>query len=198
MTFMAKKRGFKLIGILLIMIAVMAPSAFAKVLVGIYGGGRLSKPLHSSPEYSWQTDITRTATSHLGFFVQLYSQSSHWSICLETLDLKYNETSGVYHTPNNPTMYTTPKEVRYYGVSFEYAIIWKASQRLIPFVGIGIMTDPLANFLGGNRNFPPETDIKADLGLKFRIFDFADLRAQVFFAVDNELLAGSLGINFVL
>jgi hypothetical protein len=197
MTFVPKKREFKLTGILLIMIAVMAPPAFAKVILGIYGGGRLSGQLHSPPEYSWQTDVTRAGRSHLAFFIQFYNQRSHWSICLETLDLKYNETYGVYHTQDNPTMDTFPKEVRYYGVSLEYSIMRKADQRLVPFVGFGIMADPLANFLGGHGDYPPGIDVKADLGLKYRISDFVDLRAQAFFALGNKLLAGSLGIDFV-
>jgi hypothetical protein len=198
MMFIPKGRKFKLIGILFLMIAAGAPFAFGKVVLGIYGGGRLSKPTQSPTPYDWQTDVTWAAGSHLGFFVQFYSQAGHWGIRLERLDLKYRETYGTYNSPTDPIMETHSKTYSYYGASFEYSFIWKTTQRLIPFIGLGLMIHPYISVFGGPPAFPPESDLKADLGLKFKIFDFVDLKAQLFYAFGNKLLAGSLGIDLIL
>jgi hypothetical protein len=198
MMFIPKGRKFKLIGILFLMIAAAAPSAFGKVVLGIYGGGRLSKPTQSPTHYDWQTDVTWAAGSHIGYFVQFYSETGHWGIRLELLKLKYKETYGYYSPFTDPILETHSETYSYFGVSFEYSVIWKTTQRLIPFIGLGIMTHPYIVVFGDKPDFPPEGDLKADLGLKFKIFDFVDLKAQLFYALGNKLLAGSLGIDFSL
>jgi len=198
MMFIPKGRKFKLIGILFLMIAAVASSAFGEVVLGIYGGGRLSSPSQNTVHKDYQTDETWAAGSHLGLTVKFYSQAGHWAIRLEYLKLKYAETYGIYHGPDVPVMETHSDSYPYYGAAFEYSFVWKTTQRLIPFIGLGIMIHPYISVFGGPPVFPPEGDLKADLGLKFKIFDFVDLKAQLFYAIGNKLLAGSLGIDFSL
>jgi len=195
MIFVSKGRFVKAVAVSFLMIAAVIPSAFGKVVLGVYGGGTLSSPAQVTSHPDYQTDETWAAGSHLGYFIEFYNQKGHWGVRLEVLKWKDKETYGIWHDPFIPTIYSESKTSSYFGATFEYSFIGKATQRLIPFVGLGIMIHP---YLFAAPDFPPDTDVKADLGLKFKLAEFVDFRAQFFYALGNKLLAGSLGIDLSL
>jgi len=193
MIFIPKGRIVKGVGILFLMSIAVVSSAFGKVVLGIYGGGTLSSPTQFSAQPDWETASTWAAGSHFGYFIQFYNQAGHWGLSLEALWLKYKE------TPIDSAMESTSGWYPYLAASLEYSFIWKRTQRLIPFIGLGLMYDPILEFFKFSRvstPAPPEIDLKTDIGLKFKIYNFIDLKAQLFYALENKLLACSLGIDF--
>jgi hypothetical protein len=163
-----------------------------QVVLGFYGGGTLSSPVRSPTrefgELLWQDASTWKAGRHLGYFIQFYSPAGHLSYRLEFLSLKYQETDAWKESFSDG--YT------YFGVSLDYSFFGKATQRMIPFIGVGLMGHFYLMW-GGIPVFPPQLDFKADLGLKFKIDHSLDLNTQLLYMPGSKLLAWSLGIDLI-